>query len=75
MKGENMKLEDLVGQRVRVKDRRIVGKKHSALLLAVSRDGSIGYLRLTKNRSKIQANHYEIFPIAFGLEMAQRNVC
>ena len=61
-----MKLKELLGQIVRVKDRRVVGKKHSALLLAVSRDGSIGYLRLTQNGSKIQARDYEIMRIAFG---------
>lgn len=64
-----MSLEKLIGQLVRVKDRRIVGKKHSAILLAVSRDGSVGYLRLqTKAGGKIQARHDEILPTAFGLE-------
>jgi len=70
-----MKLENLLGQIVRVKDRRIVGKKHSALLLAVSRDGSIGYLRLKKNGSKIAAYSHEISPTAFGLELARRSAC
>lgn len=67
-----MKLETLVGQVVRVKVPGVVGKKQSAVLLAVSRDGSIGYLRTTKNRFKIQARDYEIFPTPFGRELAQR---
>ena len=70
-----MKLQELIGQRVRVKDRKIVGKKHSAVLLAVSRDGSMGYLRLTKNRSKIEAHSHEISATVFGVELAHRNSC
>lgn len=75
MKGATMELDKLLGQIVRVKDRHIVGKKHSALLLAISHDGSVGYLRLTKNGSKIQARDYEIFATAHGLELAQRRAC
>ena len=63
-----MNLQELIGQIVRVKDRRVVGKKHFALLIAVSRDGSIGYLRLTQNGSKIERRDYEIKPTAFGLD-------
>lgn len=70
-----MKLEELIGQRVRVKDRKIVGKKHFATLLAVSHDGSIGYLRLTKNRFKIEAHPHEISAMPFGLELAKRSPC
>ncbi len=66
-----MSLETLIGQIVRVKDRHVVGKKRSARLLAVSRDGSLGYLRL-KNGSKIEARADEIAPTAFGFEMARR---
>lgn len=66
-------MRNLIGQLVRVKDRRIVGKKHSAILLAVSSDGSIGYLRLrTKRAPKVQARADEIIPTAYGLEMARR---
>jgi len=68
-----MKLETLIGQLVRVKDRRIVGKKHRAILLAVSRDGSLGYLRLCSSKAtKIERRPDEILPTAFGLEMATR---
>ena len=66
-------MKNLIGQIVRVKDRRILGKKRSALLLAVSRDGSTGYLRLCSLKAtKIEARHDEILPTAFGLEMARR---
>ena len=66
-------LANLIGQVVRVKDRRIVGKKRSAILLAVSRDGSIGYVRLrNKAGTKIAARREEICATAFGLEMARR---
>lgn len=68
-----MNLETLVGERVRVKDRRIVGKKHSAILLAVSRDASVGYLRLTQNGFKIEARADEIVATAFGRELANRS--
>jgi hypothetical protein len=65
-------MRNLIGQIVRVKDARVVGKKRSGLLLAVSRDGSTGYLRLTKTGSKIEARSDQILPTAFGLEMARR---
>lgn len=70
-----MKLDQLIGQIVRVKDRRVVGKKHSALLLAVSADGSTGYLRLTQNGSKIERQQHEIVATAYGAELAQRSAC
>lgn len=68
-----MNLQTLIDQIVRVKDRRTVGKKHSAILLAVSQDGLTGYLRLTKTGATIQARRDEILPTPFGLEMAQRH--
>lgn len=64
-----MSLENLIGQIVRVKDRHVVGKKRSALLLAVSRDGSIGYLR-TRKGGKLQACGDQILPMAYGVELA-----
>lgn len=68
-----MNLETLIGQLVRVKDRRVVGKKHRAILLAVSRDGSRAYLRLCSPKAtKIEVRPDEILPMAFGAEMARR---
>lgn len=69
---ETNKLADLVGQLVRVKDRHVVGKKRSAVLLAVSQDGARGYLRLTKTGTKLEARADEIVATAFGEEMARR---